>query len=195
MAPSMIAALLPAKRRRRFPLAVMPVMAVAAFVGATQPARAQLTLSINNHTCATLTVGLADAPGCGPGVAGCFAEARNGFTTKLTTYQPHREGYLRLSARGECRGARNATIIGDCLVQIKTVWKRAPGFGITVYRDHSALPEGQSAGPPYDSPYVDLDLMLPQPASLVTIDIYQGICDNVGGERRCEMFCRVSDQQ
>jgi hypothetical protein len=157
------------------------------------PARAQLVLSINNHTCGTLMVSLADAPGCGPHVPACSVLARNGFTTKLPVDIAYRPGVLVLSAEGGCSN-RNTRIAGTCQVEIKTVRERVP-LGLSIYRDDTMRPEQQSVGPPYGSPYRDLELSIPRPATLVTVDIYQGICDTDRGERRCELFCRTPDQQ
>lgn len=158
---------------------------------AARPAMAQLTLSINNRTCADLEISLADAPGCAPGVPGCAVVARRGFTSKLMVYQPYRPGYLVLAAEGACT-ASNTKLKGECLVRIKTVYQRVPGIGI-YHRD--AYPEGQSAGGQYGSPFYDPDIVVPALPTLVTVEINQGICDFDAGERICEVFCRSDDQQ
>jgi hypothetical protein len=187
-----------AMKRDGIPVRAAGRIAAAALTAAlalgAAPSRAQLTLSIDNRTCADLEVGLADAPGCAPGVPGCFTEARRGFTTKLAVNQPYRPGYLRLSAQGECPG-RNTKIAGECLVRLKTVYKRVPGPGIGVYREPEAWSEGQSAGGQYGSPFYDLDLVVPALPTLVTVEIQQGICELDAGVRRCEAVCRADDQQ
>ncbi|MCC7050070.1 MAG: hypothetical protein IT562_25430 [Alphaproteobacteria bacterium] len=153
-------------------------------------ARAQLTLSINNHTCATLMVSLADAPGCGPDVPACSVLARNGFTTKLPVQIAYRPGFLTLAASGGC-GSRNTTIAGTCQVEVKTV-RETYNTGLSYYRNDTSRPEQQSASP---TDLRDLTISIPRPATLVSVDIYQGICDTDEGERRCELFCRTPNQQ
>lgn len=184
---------IPVGTARRAAVLGLMAAALAIALGAA-PARAQLTLSINNRTCADLEVGLADAPGCAPGVPGCFVEARKGFTSKLAVNQPYRPGYLRLSARGECPG-RNTRIAGECLVRLKTVYQRVPVPGFGVYREPEAWSEGQSAGGQYGSPFYDLELSVPVLPTLVAVEIQQGICELDAGVRTCEVFCRADDQQ
>jgi hypothetical protein len=207
-----------AVKRDGIPVRAAGRMAAAALAAAlalgAAPSRAQLTLSIDNRTCADLEVGLADAPGCAlgvdppslleksraapgrgaPGVPGCFVEARKGFTAKLAVNRPYRPGYLRLSAQGECPG-RNTKIAGECLVRLRTVYQRVPGPGFGVYRAPEAWSEGQSAGGQYGSPFYDLELSVPALPTLVTVEIQQGICELDAGVRRCEVFCRADDQQ
>lgn len=160
---------------------------MAAFSGAQAQ---QLTLSINNHTCGTLMVSLADAPGCGPDVPACSVLARNGFTTKLPVLIAYRPGFLTLSASGGC-GNRNTTIAGTCQVEVKTV-RETYNTGLSYYHYDTSRPEQQSATP---SDLRDLTISIPRPATLVSVDIYQGICDTDEGERRCELFCRTPNQQ
>lgn len=175
-----------------FPIAAALAVAFAAQLVVVRPVSAQLTLSINNRSCADLDVSLADAPGCAPGVPGCSVEARKGFTTKLVVHQPYRPGYMRLAAQGECLG-RNTKLAGECLIRIKTVYQRVPG--LSVYRGPDAYMEGQSAGGQYGSPFYDLEFSVPALPTLVTVDIYQGICDVDAGMRICELICRSDDQQ
>lgn len=165
-------------------------LAALVLVGLTGAARAQLTLAINNKTCGALMVSLADAPGCGPNVPQCSVLARNGYTTKLNVDIAYRAGFLVLAAEGGC-GNRNTQIAGTCQVQVKTV-RETYNTGFSYYRSDTGRPEQQSASP---GDYRDLTLSIPRPASLVTVDIYQGICDMDAGERRCELFCRTPDQQ
>lgn len=133
---------------------------------------------------------LADAPGCGPNVPACSVLARNGFTTKLQVDIAYKPGILLLRAEGGC-GSRNTTIAGQCSVEIKTV-RETYNTGFSYYRYDNARPEQQQASP-YD--YRDLTISVPRPATLVQVDIYQGICDTDESERRCELFCRVPNQQ
>ncbi len=165
-------------------------LAALVLVGLAAEARAQLTLSINNRTCGALMVSLADAPGCGPNVPQCSVLARNGYTTKLNVDIAYRAGFLVLSAEGGC-GNRNTKIAGTCQVEIKTV-RENYNTGFSYYRSDTARPEQQSASP---GDYRDLTLSIPRPASSVTVSIYQGICDMDAGERRCEIFCRTTDQE
>ena len=167
-----------------------PALAAAVLATAAEPARAQLTISINNRTCGELMVSLADAPGCGPNVPQCSVLARNGFTTKLPVDIAYRPGYLTLSASGGCSG-RSTTIAGTCQIQVKTV-RETYNTGFSYYRNDTSRPEQQSASP---SDLRDLTLSIPRPATLVSVSIYQGICDTDQGERRCELFCRTTDQQ
>jgi len=156
------------------------------------PAAAQLTLQINNHTCGLLDVLLADAPGCAPHVPGCLVQARNGFSTKFVVRHPYRPGYFRLAMQGQCTGGHAAIVTGWCDLKIKTVWPPLPGDPYDA-RERS---QTQSLGPPYTEAYPgDIYLSLPGPATLMTIHIYQGICDEVAGDKRCEVFCRVEQQQ
>ncbi len=165
-------------------------LAALVFVGLGARAEAQLTININNKTCGVLMVSLADAPGCGPNVPQCSVMARNGYTTKLNVDIAYRPGFLVLAAEGGC-GNRNTRIAGTCQVQVKTV-RENYNTGFSYYRNDPGRPEAQSASP---GDYRDLTFSIPRPATLVTVDIYQGICDTEGGERRCELFCRTTDQQ
>jgi len=174
-------------RPRAAALVLAALVALAASAG---DARAQLTLAINNKTCGQLMVSLADAPGCGPHVPQCSVLARNGFTTKLNVDLAYRPGFLTLSAEGGCSN-RNTQIAGTCQIQVKTV-RETYNTGFSYYRQDTSRPEAQSATP---GDYRDLTLSITRPASLVTVDIYQGVCDTDRGERRCELFCRVPDQQ
>ena len=170
--------------------AAASLIAGLVFLGMTARAEAQLTIAINNKTCGELMVSLADAPGCGPNVPQCSVLARNGFTTKLQVDIAYRPGFLLLAAEGGC-GNRNTRIAGSCQVQVKTV-RETYNTGFSYYRNDVARPEQQSASP---GDYRDLTLSIQRPASLVTVDIYQGVCDTERGERRCELFCRTTDQQ
>ncbi len=164
--------------------------AAVALAAVASPASAQLTLSINNRTCGELMVSLADAPGCGPNVPQCSVLARNGFTTKLQVDIAYRAGFLVLTAEGGCRN-RNTTIAGTCHVEIRNV-RETYNTGFSYYREDTTRPEQQSASP---SDIRDLTVTIRRPATLVSVSIYQGICDTDRGERRCEIFCRTTDQQ
>ena len=154
------------------------VAALAALLlfAAVAPARAELVLAINNRSCGVLTVILPDAPPCGPDGRICSVEARKGFTTRLAVDQSFNDDFLRLTARGECTG-RNARLAGDCVVKIGKVTQRDRGAAA------------------YASPLVTQEVYVKVPASLVTVEIVQGICDEAGGERKCELVCRGQDQQ
>lgn len=164
------------------------ILAAAPWVVA--PAGAQLTININNRTCGELMVSLADAPGCGPNVPQCSVLARNGYTTKLPVDIAYRPGFLTLAASGGCSG-RNTTIAGTCAIEIKTV-RETYNTGFSYYSPDTMRPEQEQASP---SQYRDLTITVPRPATLVSVSIYQGICDIDQGERRCELFCRTTDQQ
>jgi hypothetical protein len=164
--------------------------AVLSLAALAAPARAQLTLAINNRTCGELMVSLADAPGCGPGVPQCAVLARNGYTTRLQIDIAYRPGVLLLAAEGACKN-RNTQIAGVCQVRIGTV-RETYGTGFGYYREDTSRPEQQSASP---SDLRDLTVTVPRPARLVVVDIYQGVCDTDRGDRRCALFCRTPDQQ
>ena len=153
--------------------ALLAALALAATAG---PARAELVLSINNRSCGILTVELPGAPPCGPDGRICSVVARNGFITKLAVDQSFNDDFLRLTARGDCAG-RNARLAGECTVKI----------GKVTQRDRSAAP--------YASPLVAQEVYIKAQATLVTIEIAQSICDEAGGERKCELVCRGQDQQ
>ena len=156
------------------------------------PATAQLTLQLNNHTCGVLDVLLADAPGCAPHVPGCMVRARNGYTTKFVVDHPYKPGYFRLAMQGQCTGGHAAIVAGWCDIKLKTVWPILPGEPY----DERARSQTQSLGPPYTEAYPgDIYLSVPRPATSITIRIYQGICDEVAGDKQCEVFCRVEQQQ
>lgn len=150
-------------------LACLPTLAAA-------PALADLLLAINNRTCGVLTVHLPGASECGPEAPECYVRARNGFTTKVAVGQPFNDNLLRLTAEGECP-AGNVKIAGACTVKIRRVTERV------------IVPGGSG------SPFYDLELYVQAPATLVTVELTQGICDKQGGIRQCELACRSRDQQ
>lgn len=171
---------------------VKSLLSAFVLLSVASPAAAQLTLQINNHTCGVLDVLLADAPGCAPHVPGCLVVARNGFSTKFVVRHPYRTGYFRLAMQGQCTGGHAAIVTGWCDIKIKTVWPPLPGDPY----DPRERAGTQSLGPPFTEPYPgDFYFSIPGPASLLTIHLYQGICDEQAGERRCEVFCRVEQQQ
>jgi hypothetical protein len=144
-----------------------------ALASPAHPASAELVLAINNRTCAVLTVHLPGASDCGPAAPGCFVAARNGFTTKIAVDQAYNDGFVRLTAQGECAG-RNVKLAGECVIGIKRVTERVRTPGGALY---------------------ELDTYVQVPATLVAVEITQGICDNQDGVRHCELTCRARDQQ
>ena len=155
---------------------VMPAALVIVLLAAAGPASAQLAVSINNRTCGTVTVELPDAPPCGPDGRICSVAARNGFTTRLSVDQAFNENYLRLVARGECP-ARNMQLAVDCTVKVKRIARVERGV----------------AAPGAPRAYTVQSVV--GQATLVVVELTQGICDDQGGVRRCELACRASDQQ
>lgn len=155
---------------RRIALAALALMFAAA------PASAELAVLINNRSCGPVTVELPDAPPCGADGKICSAVARNGFTTRLAVDQSFNEDYLRLVIRGEC-GARNMKLAGDCTVKVRKISR------VETYTPDQGGPIGMAA------------VAVTAQATLITLDLVQGICDNDNGERRCEMTCRSRDQQ
>lgn len=143
---------------------------------AAGPASAQLALSIQNRVCGPVLVELPGAPLCGPEGRICATEARAGYTTRLLVDRGLNENYLRLVLRGECP-QRNIKLAGECVVKVRKIDRI----------ESEVRPLGQPPG--YDFRAVQA------PATLISIEIVQGICDDGGGERRCELTCRSRDQQ